>query len=51
MSELLLKKSNTLIPKTVTTMPCDGMALTMSEIPRAYWIQMKGPENMWLKIA
>jgi hypothetical protein len=51
----LAKKSDTVTPKTVTTMPCEkqqrGTLPQMSEIPRAYWIQMKGPEDIWLKIA
>jgi hypothetical protein len=51
----LAKKSNTMTPKTVTMMPCEkwqrGTLPQMSEIPRAYWIQMKGPEDIWLKIA
>jgi hypothetical protein len=55
MSELSLKKSNTVTPKTVTMAPYEkrqqGTLPQTSEIPRAYWIQMKGPEDIWLKIA
>jgi hypothetical protein len=42
-------------PKTVTTMPSEkrqqGTLPQTSEIPRAYWILMKGPEDIWFKIA
>jgi hypothetical protein len=51
----LAKKSNTMTPKTVTMTPCEKWQRStlpqMSEIPRAYWIQMNGPEDIWLKIA
>jgi hypothetical protein len=51
----LAKKSDTMTRKTVTTTPCEkwqqGTLPQTSEIPRAYWIQMKGPEDIWFKIA